>query len=275
MNSQTLLMAKRGKPQAGTRRPDTPDEVLPAELGQPLAVDAGSESRAHTAEVATRGMAASAVVGLLSMVLLALLAFDPFKIIEPTPADKITLLFLGFTAAVLFWTPLRRNFESADAATFALAAAFFIIYGLARRAGPDEGWALRFSALPDDVFTISWAARIALAGALISAAMSRQRMSLFVRAALGACLIIGLFSLGIFLFLSRMYPVGATEVLDPTPLVHLLMQLIEYGAVAILCGVVGADLTARRIALKVLPLLLLALWARHQFAAAPIEEDEA
>ncbi len=79
---------------------------------------------------------------------------------------------------------------------------------------------------------------------------------------------------GSFKFLSGYYTVGVTEVLDPSPLVHLGMQVVEYGALALLCNAVGTHVVVRRWVLRVLPLVLLALWARHHFAPPPVEPVE-
>ncbi|HEX8832996.1 MAG TPA: hypothetical protein VF719_02285 [Abditibacteriaceae bacterium] len=215
----------------------------------------------------------AAPIAAVALAIIALLAFSGAT--EPTLADRLTLLFLGLVALVCAFSPARHFFnERRDAATFALAVSFFIIYSLARRAGPSEGWELNFAILPDDSFRISWAARAALLGAFLSVAMARYQMSSFARALLGAALLIGALSLGTFLFLSRFYTVGSTEILDPKPLADVLLQCVEYGAVGVLCAVVGADDRMRPLVMKILPFLLLALWAKHQFGAAPVEEDE-
>ncbi|HEX8550250.1 MAG TPA: hypothetical protein VF681_01715 [Abditibacteriaceae bacterium] len=226
--------------------------------------------------VARPKVSAGSIIAAGTLLLLALLAFDPLRVGDTaSPADKITLLFLAICAAVCGWTPLRRHFQNADAATFTLAAAWFIIYAVARRGGPSEGWALHFVALPDSSFPISYAARIAVIGALTAAAMNRRTLSSFTRAALGAFLVLGIFVLGTFLFLARFYQIGEVDApLNPVPLVHTLLQLIEYGAVATLCGVAAGDARVRDGLLKVLPALLLALWARHYFAAPVEEADE-
>ena len=219
-------------------------------------------------------VSAGSLVAAFTLLLLALLAFDPFRVGGiASVADKVSLLFLAVCAAVFFWTPLRRHFQNADAATFAFAVAWFVIYGIAARGGPAEGFELRFAAL-ESSFPISYAARIAVVGALTAAALNRRALSAFARAALGAFLVLGVFVLGSFLLLARFYPVGETAQLNPRPLVHTLLQLIEYGAVATLCAVAAAETRVREVLFKLLPPLLLALWLRHHFAAPIAEDDE-
>ncbi|MDQ3813900.1 MAG: hypothetical protein M3347_08110, partial [Armatimonadota bacterium] len=150
----------------------------------------------------------------------------------------------------------------------------FIVYGLARRAGPEEGWALTFSALPDDRFVISYAARCVLIGALLTAPAWLRNISGWTRALLIGLILIAALALFSFLFLYRHYPAGPTETLDPTPLPHLALQIVEYGSLALLCNVVGAHPPLRRLVLRLLPLALLTLWARHQFMAPPPVEEE-
>jgi hypothetical protein len=193
---------------------------------------------------------------------------------EPTPADRVTLLTLAVLGAVCFWTPLLRYFnERPDAATFALTAALFIVYGIARRAGPDEGWALRLAALPDDPFIISWAARVVVLGAILAAPLWWRQVSFWTRSLLTASAIVLAIGLGTFVFLRRYYPpVAETEIVNPKLLVDVVLQAVEYSALALLCNAVCLHPTARRWALRALPLVLLALWARHQFAP-PVETE--
>lgn len=215
--------------------------------------------------------AAIAAFGLLAIVFLAFL-----PTVTATPADKITLLFLAVVAFICFWTPLQHFFLNNSGATaFALTAAMFIIYSLARGAGPDDGWALRFAALPDDTFPVSYAARIVILCAIITIASLWKRLTGWTKSLLCGALLLALLATFIFRFLSGAYPVGVTEVLDPTPLPHLGMQLLEYSAVALLCNVVAAHPVARRIALRTLPFVLLALWVWHQFMApAEVASEE-
>lgn len=241
-------------------------------------------------------------VSLLAAALLlgvALLAFSPYA--ETSIGDRITLLFLALCAAIAGWTPLRKYFDDHDggeegtsndgrnAASFALCVAMFLVYSLARRVTPaaDHGPTFSFALLPDDKFPISYAAMLVVPSALIcgiAARLARARQartqsaamaSAWPRALATAIVIIGLLTAGSFRFLSGFYKVGATETLDPTPLAQVLMQAVEYLALALLCHVATASVAVRHWMLRVLPLLLFALWARHQFSAPlPETEDE-
>lgn len=212
----------------------------------------------------------------LALAFIVALAFSGAA--EPSLADRLTLLVLGLSGALCFWTPLLRFFEErADAATFALTLAMFVVYGMARRAAPtaETGWVLQFPLLPDDTFAVSWAARVAVLGALISMPLWLRHMNGWTRAILGALAIIAALGLGSFAFLRGFYTVGATEVLNPKPLADTLLQIVEYGALALLCSAVCAQAPSRRRVLRLLPLVLLALWVRHQFfPAPPPPEDE-
>lgn len=193
---------------------------------------------------------------------------------EPTLADRITLLGLGIFAALCFWTPLLRRIEAQEnAPAFVLTAAMFIVYGLARRAGPAAGPALTFSALPGDRFVISYAAFVVVAAALLTTPFWLRHIGGWTRALLAGIILLAALALFSFVFLGRHYAVGPTEIVDPTPLPHLMMQLVEYGALALLCNIVGTHPPTRRLVLRILPLALLILWAWHQFGAPPRGEE--
>jgi hypothetical protein len=134
---------------------------------------------------------------------------------------------------------------------------------------------LRLSLLPDDAFPISYALRLAVVGAILSfpAWWKSGGPSRFILAAL---LLVGTLGTASFWFLARFYPVGATEILDPTPLATLLTQILGYGALAALCRAATATPAATRVILRLMPLLLLTVWARlHWFPTPlPAEEDE-
>jgi mannose/cellobiose epimerase-like protein (N-acyl-D-glucosamine 2-epimerase family) len=53
-----------------------------------------------------------------------------------------------------------------------------------------------------------------------------------------------------------------------------MMQVFEFAALALCCAAVAAHPRTRQMMLMVLPVLLWALWARHQFAGAPVESEE-
>lgn len=218
--------------------------------------------------------AAGAVLAAVVLLLLALLAFDPLKLVQVSAAEKITLLFLACCTMLAAYSPLRRHFQNPDAAAAAFTVVWFVIYALARRAGPTEGWNHSLETAPEYLFKFSYATRLAIAGAVTAAALNRTVLSGFTRAALVAMLIATALLLGNFAFLSNFFKVGETNTLDPIPITHALLQFMEYGAVAVLCGVAAADTRIRQGLLKLLPILLLALWARHQFGPVPVDEDE-
>ena len=215
-----------------------------------------------------------AISTLAVLALLALCLLGVAPTVQPTLADRLTLLVLGLGAAICFWTPLLRSFEErADGATFAVTLAMFVIYGLAKQAGPENGWSLTTGLLPDTPQTISYAARIAVAGAVLTAPLWWRNRNAWTRALLAAIAVVTLLGTGIFWFLGRFYTVGETEVLDPTPLVHLLMQTVEFGSLALVCSAACALTGTRRFVLRVLPIVLLVLWTRHQFFPAPVIEE--
>jgi hypothetical protein len=213
---------------------------------------------------------------LLGVALLALFP-DPRALSPDALRPEIAaLLFLAASFLVALAPSLhRRLMENRDAATFALLAAFFVLFHLADRAGPSEGWSLQLSMLPDDKFPLSYALRLAVVGALVSfpAWFRGGGPQRFVFAAL---LLVSALGLGIFYFLAKFYPVGATETLDPTPLPTLFTQILGFGAVAALCRAVTASEFATRAWLRAMPLLLLIVAAKLGFFPAPVpaEEDE-
>jgi hypothetical protein len=208
-----------------------------------------------------------AALAALFLLLLWALAFWPG---ETSRADALTLGVLGVVAVLLCWTPLARHLElQENAATFALTAAMFIVYALARRVGPSDGWALTFPwlALPDDRFVVPYAARLVVLGALLTAPLWWRNLQSWTRALLGAAaLLLALAAIG-FRLLASFYAVGPVEQLDPSPLPYLGMQIVEYSCLALLCNAATAHPTVRRWALRALPILLLALWARLQLFA--------
>lgn len=214
----------------------------------------------------------------LPLLLIIALAFDGD--VRATPADRAALLFLAVVAAIFFYSPARKYFEhrgaeSHNAATFAMTAALFVIYNLARRAGPEEGASMKFAFLPDDEFVIPYAAMIVVIGTLATLPLGFKTIGGYTRSLLTGALILGLLALGSFRLLSGYYKIGVTETLDPTPLIHMLFQLVEYAALALLCSIATAHQKMRIWLLRAAPLVLLALWARHHFAAPPpVEEDE-
>lgn len=200
---------------------------------------------------------------------IAILAFFAPSVSLP---DRMAFLPLGLAMAS-FWIPslLRRVSSHREASTFILTAAMFLIYSLARSVGPDEGFELRFAALPDDSFVVPYSAYIVVFSTLITGPFWWQRKNEWTRSIVGAVTIIAILTLGSFTLLRSHFPTGPAEILDPAPLPTLAMKLIEYGCVALLCHAVTALKETRCLALRLLPGALLVLWARHQFFVAPEE----
>ena len=219
------------------------------------------------------------------MLLIAALAAAPG--VRAQGGDSASLLFLGVCAAVAFFSPLRRLFVPRDerdeprarnASTFALLCAMSALFPLARRYAPVESLALKSLApgaftWTDDRFPISLAAAIALLGALITIGPTWRACSGVVRASALALATVAAFGVGSFFFLGRFYPVGPVETVDPTPLVHLLQQAVEWGALVLLCHAAVAHRKVRGWLLSALPIVLILVWAKHQGAAPPAEEE--
>lgn len=239
--------------------------------GQPAAV-VEPDTAAGRAVTTTNSALIGASIATVALALIALLALSSAA--QPTHADRAMLLCLAILGAVCLWTPLSRWCAAADGSgTFALTAGMFILYGMARQT-PAGNTALHFSVLPDDSFPVSCAAFVVVLGALITAPFWYRGVTGWTKAvALGAALLtaIGFFSLK---FLGGYYPVGATEVVNPTAFVHLGMQAVEYTALALLCNAATMHPTTRRWALRVLPAILLLVWLRHHFSKPPAEEAQ-
>jgi hypothetical protein len=216
----------------------------------------------------------AAPVSALALAAIFALAFSGG--VAPTSADKVTLLFLGVLALAM-WLPQTRVqtlLRRADASSFSLTAALFIVYGLAR-GGLQSSLTLHFSLL-EDRLPVSYAALLAVGGALLSAPSWWKFRSGWTNALLCALALISLFAAGSFWFLGRYLTVGETEELDPRPMIVTLIQVVEYAALSLCCAAVCAHEKSRVLALRALPFLLLLLWARHTFFAAPlpVEADE-
>ena len=220
-----------------------------------------------------------AIPALLALAFVVALALFPdpklLSAAEMGP-DKLTLLFLVVCFLVALVPALSRHLiENRDAATWAVLVAGVIVFHIADRAGPRAGglsvpWALT----PDEPLAISYAMRAIVLGALFSAGA-------WVRGgAPDRAIIVGLVLLGVvgfesFNLLSRFYKVGVVETLDPTPLGTLLIQVLAYVCLALCARAATATLLTRNILFKTMPLLLLAIWARHKFAPihAPVEAE--
>ena len=190
-------------------------------------------------------------------------------------SDRIVFLPLGL-AAIGFWMPflLRRAAAHREVSSFLLTAAMFLIYGLARSVGPDQGFELRFAALPEDIFVVPYSAYIVVFASLFTGPFWWRKANDWTRAVISSTTIIALLMLGSFSLLRQYFPTGPAEMLDPNPLPRLAMKLVEYGCVALLCHAVTARKETRRWALQLMPGVLLLLWARYQFFAAAGESGQ-
>jgi len=195
--------------------------------------------------------------------------------------DSLALLFVAACGVLVLLTPLRRIFFPADerdeprargASTFALLCAMSVLFPLARRYTPLQSLGLHFS-WSEEPFLISIAALIAVAGALLTAAPTWRVCSGVVRASLLALAIVAAFGLGSFFFLGRFYAVGATLEVDPTPLVHLLQQAIEWGALVLLCHAASAHRKVRLWVMSAMIVALVLVWARQR-SLPPLAEEE-
>ena len=221
-----------------------------------------------------------AVPALLAMFAVSVLALFPdARLLGPAEMgpDKLTLLFLGVCFVIALVPAFARPLvENRDAATWAVWVAGVILFHIAERAGPraGEGFGLNWSLTPDEPLAISYAMRAVVFGALLSAGAWAQGGAP-ERAIVGGLILLGVVGAGSFYLLSRFYTVGVVETLDPTPLGTLIVQVVAYLCLALCARAVTATLTLRNILFKAMPLLLLGVWARHQFApvAAPVEAE--
>ena len=221
-----------------------------------------------------------AIPALIALGLVAALALFPDpKLLGPAEIgpDKITLLFLVVCFLFALIPAFSRHLiENRDAATWAVLVAGVILFHIAYRAGPraGEGFGIQWSLTPDEPLAIPYALRIVVFGALLSAgawAASGGPARAFVAGLLG----LGLTGAMIFTILGRYYAVGVTEILDPTPLGTLMVQIVAYACLALCARAATATEATRSVLFKILPLILLGVWARHQFApiAAPVEAE--
>ena len=221
-----------------------------------------------------------ALPALIALGIVAALALFPdARLLGPAEMgpEKLTLLFLSACFFFALIPPFARRLAlDRDAATWALMVVGVILFHLAERAGPraGEGFGVNWSLTPDDPLAISYAMRAVVFGALLSAgawASGGGPLRAFVAGLLG----LGLIGAGMFWLLGRYYTVGVVETLDPTPLGTLIVQIVGYGCVALCARAATATPVLRGALLKIAPLLLLAIWARHQLApiAAVVEAE--
>jgi hypothetical protein len=216
-----------------------------------------------------------ALLALAGVVVLALFPDARSLSGEQMGPDRATLWFLLVCALIAQVRPLfERLRASRDASTWALLCVFFVLFHLADRAGPREGWSVTFPFAPDDPLAISYATRIIVVGALCSIPLW-FRGGGPQKAILVALGLVGIFGVGMFWFLGQYFSVGADATLSPLPVRTLLVQLVAYGALA-LCGrAATGEERVRGLMLRALPVLLLVVALRHQLAPIPAPpEDE-
>ena len=217
-----------------------------------------------------------AVPALLALAVVGALAFFPDpKLLGPADLgpDKLTLLFLGACFLVALVPTLARHLiENRDAATWAVLVAGVILFHIADRSG--VALRIAWSQTPDDPLTVSYAMVALVLGALLSAG-AWIRGGAPERALVGGLALLAVLGAGSFYLLSRFYTVGVTETLDPTPLGTLMVQVVAYAGLALCARAATASRSARGVLFKILPILLLAVWARHKFAPipAPVEAE--
>lgn len=210
-------------------------------------------------------------IALLALALLCGLAFLP----STSPlSDRITLLAIGCGLGLFSWTRLYKHIAlTPERAAFVLCAGMFVVYGLARSAGPETGFSLRFAALPDDEFIIPYSSYVVVISALLCAPCWWLHKNNWTRTLLSTSVLLGFFTIFAFWLLQRHFLVGPLETLDPTPLPRMAMNLLEYSCLALLCQTVATNTITRKIALRTLPGVLLLLWAKHQFLVAPEDSE--
>lgn len=219
------------------------------------------------------------VPALLALAGVALLALAPFpdasSLAGPQMGpDRATLWFL-FACALLLWIPtvFARLKASRDASTWALLSVFFVLFHIADRAGPSEGWALTFSFLPDDPIPLSYAARVVVVGALCSFPLWLRRGGP-EKAIVAALVLVAAFGVGSLWFLGHYYPINPDE-LSPRPTVTLLLQSLTYACLALCCRAATEGERTRGFVLKTLSIVLFLVAARHQFSPiAPPKDDQ-
>ncbi|BCM92294.1 hypothetical protein IAD21_04173 [Abditibacteriota bacterium] len=184
--------------------------------------------------------------------------------------DRATLWFLLLCSLIAQVPALHARLRaSRDASTWATLCVFFILFHLADRAGPRDGWSLTFPFAPDDPAAISYATRIVVVGALLSISLWLRRggpeKSIIV--ALG---LIGALGLGMFYFLGHYFPIGADKIINPQPMATLLVQVVAYGALALCCRAATEVELFRGFMLRALPVALLLVVLRHQLSPIPV-----
>ena len=186
----------------------------------------------------------------------------------------LTLLVLLIGAVVVGWTPLCSKLEKySDIAMFGVTAAMFVIYGLARRFDGGLAQTVHSGIFMGDEYALSPAAFLVFAGAVLSLPAWWRHFRGWLKAVIIALLTLAILGFGSFWFLGLHYPVGAVERLDPTPLLPLAMNLLEFFFLTLVCIGACATETMRKVLLRSFPILLLLLFCRHTFIQ-PVGGDQ-
>ena len=195
------------------------------------------------------------------------------RLSQNSPADDLTVVFLGLLFA-LAWVPKigKRLADNRDAATWALITVGFIFLQLADRTGPVKNL-FTIKSIQDDPYGISAAGVCAIAGALLGLPAWIKDGGPAKWVALAAVLVGALGAVN-FWFLAQHYQVGATAILDPTPLPTLYIQLVEYGCLALTCRAATASPALRTWIWRTLPVALLVVRLGHHFLPKPPEAQE-
>jgi hypothetical protein len=219
-----------------------------------------------------------AIFALLALGGVWLLALFPDPLLLPPSAmvnEKLTLLFLLVAGALAFVPSLHRKWsQNHDAATFFLLCVGVVLFQIADRSGPREGWAITLP-FADEATAISYATRLIVVGALLSCPMWWKHSGAPERATVAGLFLVGTLGLGSLWYLSQFYQVGFDKALDPLPAATLCVQVVSYASLALCCRAATATEALRGAILRVIPVALLVMLARHQFMPipAPVEEE--
>jgi len=178
----------------------------------------------------------------------------------------LTFFILLLASFIVCWTPFCEKLEKhSDVAMFCVTAVMFIVYGLARRFDGGVALTVHSGIFVGDEYSISPAAIVVFAGAVLSAPAWTRQFRGWAKAVVIALLTLAVLGFGSFWFLGQYYTVGATEILDPTPLLPLAMNVLEFFFLTLVCVAACAGATTRKVLLKSIPIMLILLFGRHAF----------
>ena len=202
----------------------------------------------------------------------ALALFPSPQLLPPDKmlGDKLALLFLLVVFALANIPKLRaKATENRDAVTFGAFCAWAILFHLAQRMGPLEGASLGFPFAPDEKIVVPFATFLAIFGALAGAPIWWKNGGAFERFFVAGSAFLGVFAWAFLLWMGNYYAIGFDKTLDPSPVAALLLGLISYASLALCVRAATATEALRGAMLRIVPAILLVVWARHQFL--PIE----